>query len=78
MNFRVTYFVFDSRFIFETDSVAELYRAVCSIIKREGGISFPDQDNTCSEYLKICSDIGFGEKLSYENHVLKIEKISAE
>ena len=78
MKFKVTYFVFDSQFAFETDSVAELYRAVCSIIKREKSISFPDEDSTCSEYLKICSDIGFGEMLSHENHVFKIEKIDAE
>lgn len=78
MKFKVTYFVGDSSFVLETDNVAGLYRAVCSIIKRERNTAFPDQDSTCSEYLKVCSDIGYGATIAHENHVFKIEKIVAE
>lgn len=78
MKFKLTYFVFGTEFVFETDSVAKLYEATCSVIKRESAVNFPDTDKTCCAYLDLCAKLANGKTIKHENHIFKLERINAE
>lgn len=75
MKYRVTYFIGSTNFIFETDSVADLYNAVTNIICQEI-TKFPDADSACCEYLTTCAKFAAGELTMLNNYVFRIERIN--
>ena len=77
MKLVVTYNVWGVPFRHEATSVHELYETVCAVIKHNK-LMFPDQEATMSEYFKIVSDIALYDKISYENHIFKIERMTEE
>jgi len=77
MKLVVTYMIWGTPFRYEATSVHELYEAVCAVIKHNK-LRFPDQEATMSEYFKIVSDIAFHDKISHENHIFKIERMTEE
>lgn len=78
MKFKLTYFVHGTGLHFETDSIASLYEATCSVIKREKEASFPDADDAFCHYLQICADLASGKTIKHENHVFRLERLNAE
>ena len=54
---------------------ASAYRHVCAIVLNEQ-LSFPKQDETLSEYMKILTDIADGKAIKHENHIFALERIS--
>ena len=74
MRYRITHFIGNYKFIYETVNISDLYNAVCSVITNEH-IMFPDRENAFNSYLEICSDLARGKITSHAQHVFCVERI---
>ncbi len=74
---KITYTVCGMDFTAEANTISEAYEYLKAIVQNEC-ISFPDSEETLSEYMTDLVKMKNGDLLKYENHFFTFEAIQEE